>query len=516
MRSARLRAELVLASATAAVGLINIVSALTPGLRGRVDLVELMVPPWAPRIFTVASLAFGLMLVRLAPALARGRQSAWTIAVATAAAVAVADVAKGLDVEEATTSLALLVALVVFRGRFRVPGRPPARPLLETIAALGAVCAALGFFAFRFAVPDAIEDAFAGVALVLGARTLMLWLRPLGAVVRQTAEERASAARLIGAYGSDSLSFFALRRDKSWFFSADDRAFLSYRVVGGVALVSGDPVGAPDAVKALVGSFTTHAHEHGWRVAFLATREELLPLYSSLGLRTFTLGREAVVRPDTFSLEGRRIRKVRQSVHRARRAGYSLRVLDAGTADPALRGSVSALADEARGRWPERGFTMALDDLFAPGTVLAIAQAGDRPDGFLHLVPTEHGYSLSSMRRRRGTVNGLMEYLIAETLLWAGARGANELSLNFCVFADVLAAEAPGLPARAARWALLHLDALFQLERLRSFSAKFGPRWRPRYVLYERLTDAPLVGLAYLRAESLLTPPGPWSRAATS
>jgi lysyl-tRNA synthetase class 2 len=124
------------------------------------------------------------------------------------------------------------------------------------------------------------------------------------------------------------------------------------------------------------------------------------------------------------------------------------------------------------------------------------------------------GYSMSSMRRRAGTVNGLMEYLIAETLVWARKRGAEELSLNFCVFADVLSGDCAGTPLRFARWGLLKLDALFQLERLRSFSAKFGPSWRPRYVLYEHVSDAPLVGLAYLRVESLLTPPGPWVRAA--
>jgi hypothetical protein len=28
----------------------------------------------------------------------------------------------------------------------------------------------------------------------------------------------------------------------------------------------------------------------------------------------------------------------------------------------------------------------------------------------------------------------------------------------------------------------------------------------------ERLSDLPLVGVAYLRVESLLTPPGPWAK----
>jgi lysylphosphatidylglycerol synthetase-like protein (DUF2156 family) len=63
-----------------------------------------------------------------------------------------------------------------------------------------------------------------------------------------------------------------------------------------------------------------------------------------------------------------------------------------------------------------------------------------------------------------------------------------------------------------ARRILLAADGVFQLERLYAFNRKFFPEWRPRYVCVEKLSDLPLVGFAYLRAESLLVPPGPWAR----
>ena len=104
-----------------------------------------------------------------------------------------------------------------------------------------------------------------------------------------------------------------------------------------------------------------------------------------------------------------------------------------------------------------------------------------------------------------------MEYLITETIAWARAHAVAELSLNFAVFADFLRADdgAPR-PVRAMRFFLLKGDRLFQLERLHSFSRKFFPQWRRRYFCFERWADLPLAGLAYLHAESLLTPPGPW------
>jgi lysylphosphatidylglycerol synthetase-like protein (DUF2156 family) len=85
------------------------------------------------------------------------------------------------------------------------------------------------------------------------------------------------------------------------------------------------------------------------------------------------------------------------------------------------------------------------------------------------------------------------------------------VSLNFAVFADFLRADSDAAwPSRALRLLLLKADRLFQIERLHSFNRKFFPHWRRRYFCFERWGDLPLAGLAYLHAESLLTPPGPW------
>ena len=88
-----------------------------------------------------------------------------------------------------------------------------------------------------------------------------------------------------------------------------------------------------------------------------------------------------------------------------------------------------------------------------------------------------------------------------------------EVSLNFCALTDFVAPDrAVTVPRRLIRRALLAADGVFQLERLHSFSRKFHPHWRPRYLCVEKLTDLPLVGLAYLHVEQLLVPPGKWAR----
>jgi lysyl-tRNA synthetase, class II len=514
----RPRAESLLAGAAAVVGAIGLASALTPEMADRLDVVRGVLPPGWPEAARVGAVAFGIGLIWLSRSLARRRRRAWQLAVAVVLASAVAHLAKGLDVEEATISLALLVALIRYRRRFDVPGDPASvRPLLGLGVALAAIAAVAVSAELRGAeLPHRASDALIGLGLVLGFGALYMWLRPLGQAVAQTVGEQRVARALVDAYGTDSLSFFALRRDKSYLFSPSRRAFLAYRVVAGTALVSGDPVGDEEELDALLEELRRIARAHGWRVAVVGASAEQLDRYRALGMRAIPMGEEAVLRPAEFSLEGRPIRKVRQSVTRLTKAGYRLRVVAAEDAEPALRAELDAVSAVWRGNAPERGFSMAIDDLYVEGTVFAVAEdEAGRVGGFLHLAPSPAGggWSLSTMRRRPHAPNGLTEFLIAETLAWGREQGASEVSLNFCAFTEVLSVERAVTPLRRiARRTLLAADGVFQLERLYAFNRKFFPEWRTRYICVERLTDLPAVGLAYLHVEQLLVPPGPWMR----
>jgi lysyl-tRNA synthetase class 2 len=507
-----LRGEQALGAAAALVGIIGIVSALTPELANRSDFVRGVLPPGVPGAARVLALSFGLGLVWLSRLLARRRRRAWQLAVALVIGISLAHLAKGLDVEEATLGLLVLVALIRYRKRFDVPGDPDSvRPLLATIAALGALAGLSAVLELRGLEGDRWNDTLAAVTIVLTVRALYLWLRPVSDRIRQSADERRLARRLVRSHGDDSLAFFSLRRDKNYFISPTRESFLAYKVVAGVALVSGGPIGAAAEFPDLLAEFRRVCHARGWRLALLGVHADLLPLARGAGLRPIKLGDEAVVRTQ-FSLDGRAVRKVRQSVARIERAGYTFETVTAADVEPDVRAELERVSDAWRGANAERGFSMAMDDPYRePDTAFAIARRGDSIGGFLHLVPSAQGYSLGAMRRDPATPNGLMEYLIVQTLAWAHAIGAKELSLNFCVFADLLG-EPAGPVQSAARSFLRAGDRVFQLERLLRFSRKFSPEWRPRYVCVERVSDIPLVAVAYLWVESLLTPPGPWTR----
>ncbi len=512
-RLPRPRVEAVLAAAVALLGVLSLVSALTPNIADRAHMVERVLPFGLLELARVLALTLGLALLLLSRSLARGRQRAWTLALLAVIGVAIAHLVKGLDFEEAIVSLLLVIALLRYRSHFDAPGdpavrRPVAGSLLAVTGAVG-----IGIVFGTRGMPDRVGDLISACAVLLALWALRLWLGPFPEHVHQSLEERHRARELVESFGRDSLAFFSLRRDKSLFFSPSGNAFLAYRLVGSSALISGDPVGEESEFASLVADFMTRARDHGWRVAVVGAGRERLRLYREQGMsRAIKIGDEAVVRPELFTTEGRAMRKVRQSARKvAERDGVRFRIARVRDVDEELRTRLEEISSAWLAGRRERGFSMAMDDLFAPGGVFALAlDTGNEPIAFLYLVPSPAGggYSLSSQRRLPGCPGGISEFLVIEALAWAREAGVRELSLNFCAFRGLLYMDSEArLWRRLARRTLLGLDSIFQIERLSSFSRKFRPEWRPRYVCLERLGDLPAVGLAYLRAESLIATP---------
>jgi lysyl-tRNA synthetase class 2 len=353
---------------------------------------------------------------------------------------------------------------------------------------------------------------------VLSALALVgvgLWVRALLAPSRakegHEPAAHAQAAGIVARYGDDSLAPFVLRADKAFFFAAG--GVLAYRTLRETAVVSGDPVGPPGSAPAIVADFLDFAGRRGWDVVLTGASAEHLDGYAALGLRWLQIGAEAIADPRSFSLEGRAIRKVRQSVHRIERRGWSVAVVEAHELGPALVAELLAVERAwRRGRPRLYGFAMCMDRLWgAPEDAGSVYVVGRDPDGrvaaFLRFVGYRGGLSLDAMRRSDDVPNGLNEALVVAALAHARRRGAREVSLNFAGFAHVMAADALTSRQRILRWALRLTHGRFQLERLVRFNDKFAPAWRPRYLVYTGHTRLALAALRVLQAEAYIRPP---------
>lgn len=532
----------VIAGATALVALLTVVSAITPNVPWRDDVLIEVEPGPLLSLGHVLGAVAGLVLLGLARSLASGTRRAADVTITVLVVVAALHLAKGLDYEEATVALALATLLVAGRGAFTRgsisrPGlvaggvavgavagayllsvvgllvhHPPGEPAGQILRAGLSVLETGGWWLTSETPLSLGLDVAVAAGLAAAAVFVRGLLRPEPSSDGHSAEEHARAAALVSRYGADSLDPFMLREDKAFFFAHG--GVLAYRVLRDTAVVSGDPVGPSQRGPRILADFLCLAHRRGWRVAMTGVSERNVGAYRRLGMRASRVGEEAIVDPRGFSLEGRRIRKVRQSVARAQRRGWSTDVVTSSQIDPADWPAITALEEGWRASQRRlHGFAMTLGRMGgAPEDERMVYVLGRGPDGrveaLLRFVPYGAGLSLDAMRRGDEVPNGLTEALVVHALEHARREGMAEVSLNFAGFGHIMAAgrELSGLQ-RVARVALGLAHNRFQLERLSAFNQKFEPSWLPRYLVCGSRTQLPRAALRVLQAEAYLRPP---------
>lgn len=535
----------VAATAVALAGLLTVSSAITPNLPWREAVLVSIEPGPAIALGHVFAAAGGAALVWLSFGLARGKRRALRATIVILCASALLNAVKGLDYEEASVALALAALLYFGRSGFVRGGDRPRAAILAAIVLVGAVAAAYvlsitsllvderartlgsalrtayhplvrGGWWMRSGEPLSVAlDVLLVVALVAGFWLLKLLLRPARSADGHSAEEHMRAAAIVAGYGADSLAPFVLREDKAFFFSRG--GLLAYRTLRGTAVVSGDPVGPPGCAPGVLADFLAHAERRGWDVVVTAASERHLAEYQAeLGLRALPIGNEAVVDPANFSLEGRAVRKVRQSVHRVERRGWRVEAVRGVDLCPETVAEIETVQKEWEAEQPSlKGFAMTLGRLWGAAEdsrcLYVLARGPDgRMAAFLHFIEYEHGLSLDAMRRIGDEPNGLNEALVVCALEYAREHEIREVSLNFAGFAHVMAADAVlNARQRLLRVLLNRAHGRFQLERLVRFNQKFFPAWRPRYLVYGARTRLPVAALRVLQAEAYIRPPRP-------
>ncbi|MBO2446762.1 DUF2156 domain-containing protein [Actinomadura barringtoniae] len=480
--------------------------------------------PLAP----VHAVVLALVLALVARGVVLRRRAAW-YGLMTVAGMGLLAVIAGDDaLWRAPLIAAVLVALWLRRDDFPVRPHPErVRTAVKTGAVLviGAVAGSMliGGVAIRSVAGDVADGLSAShmdgagwlpnvLALAGAAGLLVIVVTLLASDPAPPAggeDERQAVAGLVANPGSDTLAPFALRRDKSYVFSRDGRAAIGYRVLFGLAVVGGDPVGDPRSQESAIEEFLAMSRRTGWRPAVLGASADLLPAWGDL--RSFGFGDEVVVRPAEFSLSGRQMRNVRQAVKRTHNFGVKSEIVREDELTPELRDELLEVASSSLGGAAERGFSMNLDELltgFHPGTIVAIAYDEDgRAIAFQRYATAGNGISLDAMRRSPDGPNGVNERLITEVIEYAREQGMDLVSLNFAAFRELLDSEDRNPVEKAGYQALHLLDPLIAVESLYLFDKKFRPDYRPRSIVFRSWFDIVWLAAALLTLEFGRTKP---------
>jgi phosphatidylglycerol lysyltransferase len=531
----------VAAFLTAVMGIVNVLSGVTPAEAYRFRLVTSWTPVLLVRSGHLASALAGFALLLLAVNLARRKRAAWLLTEAVLAISVASHFLKGLDFEEATGAAALGAFLLSQRHHFQAQSDPPSvRQGLWVM--LGALVFTLlygvsGFylldhhFSVNFGLWAALRQTvvmftqlydpglepvtrfgrwFAtsiyGVSVASGGLGLFLLVRPVLLRRPPTAQERERARRIVETHGCTSLARLAVMDDKSLFFTPGG-SVVAFVVKNRVALALGDPIGpAQDAAAAITG-FVRHCARNDWRAAFYQTLPDRLEDYRAAGLEALCIGHEAIVDLEAFSLEGRAMKPLRGAVNRLQRAGARAVVLEPPL-DDRLLGELREVSDEwlASVHGTEKRFSLGWFDekYLRPSPVMTVFTPAGGIRAFANLV-TEYQrneLTVDLMRYRSDVESGTMDFLFIELFRWARERGYGTFNLGLSALA--LVGRHPDSPAveRALNFIFEHVNHFYSFKGVHDFKEKFGPRWEPRYLVHPGARSLPAVALALILADS--------------
>ncbi|WP_147263130.1 bifunctional lysylphosphatidylglycerol flippase/synthetase MprF [Geodermatophilus sp. TF02-6] len=440
--------------------------------------------------------------------------------------------------------LAVLVLLLLTRDRFPVRAAPGTARRWVLAAAAGTAVLAAGYVGVGWLLRAQFAGAPSPLALLAdlpvrmlppgylgevlaplvplhdGARLLAdwtgvaAWTLLLVTAVRlvRPGAPRGDALRaraLVDRHGDGPLSFMATWIGNRHWFSPDAAVVVAYRVLGGVAITTGDPVGPPAARGTAVRAFTAWCEDHGWTPCWYAVTDEVAGALAGTGARQVQVAAETWLPLGDLAFTGRRWQDVRTALNRARREGIDARWVTWSQAPLGLREQLVRLSEEwlaAKGL-PEMGFTLGGLDELADDDVrclLAVDAAG-RVLGVTSWLPAHRdgrpvGWTLDVMRRGRNAPAGVVEFLIATAALAFQAEGTQFVSLSGAPLALPAEAADRGAVTRLLELAGRTMEPVYGFRSLLAFKAKFQPRYRPLWLVYPGTADLPRIARAVSRA----------------
>lgn len=518
-----------------------------------------------------------LLLLVCVLGLRRGRRLAWVIALVVELLMAGFFVASFLNYLEAPGSSpwsdsseivvseavlavmpalapTLVVLVLLFSRRlFRLPGQPGSLRRLFLWTA-GSVLGGLSFYVVvGLSVPDQwtgtpardlileaprrivpleyllpTDDAFprampiGPVSMVLYSSVgVVIWALILVAAVRALGhapalqEDAVHAREVLFRYGGGSLAWMGLWEGNRHWFSQDGCSYVPYRLIGGIAVTTGDLVGPEAGREQALSQFLAHADGQGWTACFYSATEELRVRTAARGWQSTQVAEEAVLILPELAFTGKKFQAVRTALNHARRGEMVTTWTTWRDVPLDVRLQIREISQAWVGEQvlPEMGFTLGgLAELTDPEVRLFLL--ADR-EGVIHgcasWLPIHRegrlvGWTLDFMRRRPDGFRHTMDVLIGQAALDLKAEGFEELSLSGAPLAKVTADASrrpEGFPKavdavleRVGR----QLEPVYGFRSLLRFKAKFQPVYRPLYLLYPDPAALPAIGTAIARA----------------
>ncbi len=515
------------------LGIVNIISAITPALPLRLKALKEIIPLTAIHTSIWLVLFSGLFMLAVAVYLIKGLKNAWIIALILTGISLFAHLTKGIDWEEAIIAFITLCTLLFTQKQYFIKRDAsfdkqlwlPAIVSFVTVLIFGMI----GFyfidknhFGSDFSLWESLQETITAFFLqnidlnpltsfskiflfsvhILGAFTISFWvfliLKPL--IRKKTVpveESKLLAKQLVLNYGKGSLDYFKTYYDKLFWFNAEKTGFISYKITGNYAIVLENPVAKDnETLEKIIIDFEVYCKINGLRTVYYRIPKSSLEMYIKLQKKSLLIGMEAVVNLASFTIEGSEKKAIRNAVNKLSKAGFIFKVNEPPQKESFLQQlkSVSSewLLDMER---EEMVFSQGLFSVneLKEQTIFTIESNEGKIVGFVNMIPNfiacEANFDL--MRKTTDAPNGTMDFLFVK--MFEHLKLKEYLSCNLGMVPLSGIDNPKNILEQAMKTAYEKMKIFSQYKNLYNFKEKYDPTWSETYLVFNESFDLTLI-----------------------
>lgn len=510
------------------LGIINIVSVLTPAIHSRLAFLEDFLPMAAITASNYFVLIAGLFLLVTAAFMLKGLRMAWYFAIALCILSLVGHLTKAIDYEEAGFSIIVLVILLGSRKEYYIKHNSRLRFIgIQTtlLSILGVLLyGIIGFYfldekhfgidfswlqSIKYTLQNFLligssdlipQDAFArgflfsiNISGFLSIAFLIYTLIRPYILKMDTSDEEFEAARTdLEKYGNSAIDYFKTYNDKLIYTTEEFEGFIAYRIAGNFAVVLELPVTLPENRQAFIESFDSYCVESGVKSLYYRVPEESLGDFLALGKKRLFLGQEGVVDLTDFSLEGGSRKSIRNALKKVAEQGFHSKVYTAPIKDGLLQ-KLKSVSDEwlVETEREEIVFSqgMFIWDELKNQTIITIENEEEKIVAFLNVIPDyvkgEGTYDL--IRKTADAPNGIIDFIMVALFNHLKEQNYTAVNLGFAPLSGLITPH--NFTERSMKFAYEKIRSFSHYKGLRASKEKFSPEWHNKYLIYDQDYD---------------------------
>jgi phosphatidylglycerol lysyltransferase len=511
------------------LGIINIISVLTPAISNRIKWLQDFIPIHAMNASNYFVVIIGLLLLVTAAFMLKGLRTAWWLAIALSSFSVLGHLIKAFDFEEAIFAFLVIIILIITRKEYYIKTNPYLRnvglqtSILSILATM--IYGTIGFyfldskhFNINFNWIQSIHYTLDNYFLIRSSNLIptdnfskeflyslnisgflsmgflfYTLVQPYVIKSNSAKEEIQKAKDLVQKYGNSGLDYFKIYFDKMIFIPPNSRSFISYRISGNIAVVLENPIAENlEEMKYCIRSFDTFCYENSLKNIYYRVKKEVLEVYHEQGKKDLFIGQEAIVDLAEFNLEGRSKKSLRNAlkkinVHKLKSAVYCPPIKDG------LLQKIKAVSDE----WLED--TDRKEIIFSQGmfiweelkhqTIITVENDEEKIIAFLNIIPDykkgEETYDL--MRKTKDAPNGTMDFLMIALFNYLKSKNFSTINLGFAPMSGLN--DPHDFQEKTIRFAYEKIRSFSHYKGLREFKDKFSPIWLNNYMIYQHDYD---------------------------